>query len=325
MNKGVKKYNLLIITPVNHIENLNEKFKDFKKVKILENPSYNQILKIIKNYHIIFTNPNMSNVLIDKKLISKAEKLICVTTASTGTVHIDKVFLKDKRIKLISLTKEYKTIQKISSTAEHALALTLAHVRNIPVSAQNVKKGEWNYTKYIGRQFTNLKIGILGYGRLGKKYSKYLLSLGSKVSVYDPYKEVKNKKIFQEKSLINVFKSNDIISLHIHVSKNTRNIINKKILKYAKNNLLIVNTSRGELINETDLINFLKKNKNAKYATDVLNDEITNKKNSKLLKLSKANDQILITPHIGGMTIEAQEIAYGRVMDLTNKFLRNFS
>ena len=56
-----------------------------------------------------------------------------------------------------------------------------------------------------------------------------------------------------------------------------------------------------------------------------MNDEITNKKNSKLLKLSKANDQILITPHIGGMTIEAQEIAYGRVMDLTNKFLRNFS
>ena len=110
MNKGVKKYNLLIITPVNHIENLNEKFKDFRKVKILENPSYNQILKIIKNYHIIFTNPNMSNVLIDKKLISKAEKLICVTTASTGTVHIDKVFLKNKRIKLISLTKEYKTI-----------------------------------------------------------------------------------------------------------------------------------------------------------------------------------------------------------------------
>lgn len=325
MNKDIKKYNLLIITPVNHIINLNEKFKNFKKVKILENPSYDQVFKIIKDYHVVFTNPNMSNVLIDKKLISKAEKLICVTTASTGTVHIDKVFLEKKRIKLISLTKEYKTIQKISSTAEHALALTLAHVRNILTSAQNVKKGEWNYTKYIGRQFTNLKVGILGYGRLGKKYSKYLLSLESKVSVYDPYKKVKNKKIFQEKSLINIFKSNDIVSLHVHVNKNTRNIISKKILKYAKNNLLIVNTSRGELVNEKDLINFLKKNKHAKYATDVLNDEIKNKRNNKLIKMSKTNDQVLITPHIGGMTIEAQEIAYGRVMDLTNKFLQNFN
>jgi len=114
------------------------------------------------------------------------------------------------------------------------------------------------------------------------------------------------------------------VSLHVHVNKNTRNIISKKILKYAKNNLLIVNTSRGELVNEKDLINFLKKNKHAKYATDVLNNEIKNKRNNKLIKMSKTNDQVLITPHIGGMTIEAQEIAYGKVMDLTNKFLQNF-
>ena len=99
-------------------------------------------------------------------------------------------------------------------------------------------------------------------------------------------------------------------------------MINKKILKFAKKNLLLINTSRGELINENDLINFLNKNPNSSYATDVIANEVKNKKNNKLIKLFKKNNQILITPHIGGMTTEAQEIAYGRVMDLTNKYLK---
>lgn len=314
-------YNLLIITPVKHIRNLNKKFKIFKKIKILENPTYNEVLKIIKNYHVIFTNPNMSNVLIDKKLITKGKNLICVTTASTGTVHVDKNFLNKKKIKLISLTKEYNTIKKISSTAEHALALTLAHIRNIIPATKSVKDGDWNYTKFIGRQFTNLKIGIIGYGRLGVKYTKYMLALNSKVFVYDPLKKIKNSKIVQVKHIKKIFKICDVVSLHMHIQRNTINMINSKLLSYAKDNLLLINTSRGELINEGDLIKFLNKNKKAKYATDVLNNEIKNKKKSKILNEFKKNDQILITPHIGGMTTEAQEIAYGKAMDLTNDFL----
>ena len=318
----MKKNSILIITPIKHIRYLYSKFKDFDKIKILENPSYSEVLSIIKDYSVIFTNPNMSSVLIDKKLIDKGKKLKCVTTASTGTVHIDKSYLKRKKIKLISLTKEYSTIKKISSTAEHALALTLSKIRNVVSSWQSVKDGEWNYTKFIGRQFTELKVGVIGYGRLGKKYSKYLLALGSKVFVYDPFKKIKNKKIIKCKNLEKIFRNCDIVSLHVHVNKNTINMINKKILSYAKKNLLLINTSRGELINENDLINFLNKNQYFSYATDVLVDEINNKKNNRLLKLFKNNNQLLITPHIGGMTTEAQEIAYGRVMDLTNKYLQ---
>ena len=318
-------YNLLIITPVKHIKNLNHKFEIFNKIKILENPTYNHVLKIIKNYHVIFTNPNMSNVLIDKKLITKAKNLICVTTASTGTVHVDKKFLKKKKIKLISLTKEYNTIKKISSTAEHALALTLAHTRNIIPAVKSVKDGKWNYTKFIGRQFTNLKVGIIGYGRLGIKYSKYMLALKSKVFVYDPLKKIKSSKIIQLKCIKKIFKTCDVISLHVHVQKNTIKMINSNLLSHAKDNLLLINTSRGELINDGDLIKFLKKNKEAKYAADVLNNEIKDKKKNKILNEFKNNDQILITPHIGGMTMEAQEMAYGKAIDLTNNFLSKFN
>ena len=86
-----------------------------------------------------------------------------------------------------------------------------------------------------------------------------------------------------------------------------------------KNNVLIINTSRGEVINEKDLVNFLIKNPNSKVATDVLTNEILNRKKSPLYKYSLKSKQVFITPHIGGMTSKAQEIAYNHVSDLLVK------
>ena len=89
-----------------------------------------------------------------------------------------------------------------------------------------------------------------------------------------------------------------------------------------KPNVLIVNTSRGELINENDIIKFLKKNPNAKLATDVVSNEILKRKSNLLIKNAKKNNQIMITPHIGGMTVEAQDFAYKGVTRLLKKFLK---
>ena len=102
-------------------------------------------------------------------------------------------------------------------------------------------------------------------------------------------------------------------------------MINKYLLKHAKKDLILINTSRGELVNEVDLLKFLRKNKNAKYGTDVLSNEIKDKKKNKILKFFKNNNQVLITPHIGGMTREAQEIAYGRVVDKTILYLKKIN
>lgn len=312
---NLSNYNILVITAIKHIESLKIKLKKFSKITFLDDPTYAQVIKVIHKYDIIFTNPNKSKVLINKKLIKKAKKLKCVVTASTGVNHIDTKYLTLKKIKLISLTKDFFIIRKISSTAEHALALTMCQVRNVVPASKSVRNGNWDYTKFIGRQFNGLKIGVVGYGRLGAKYSSYVLALKSKIFAYEPFKKIKNKKIKQVKTLKFLFQKCDIISIHVHVSKDTLNMINKTIFQYAKKDLLLVNTSRGEIINELDLINFLKKNKKSKYAADVISNEINNKNKSKILKFSKNNDQVLITPHIGGMTKEAQSIAYERVLD----------
>ena len=89
-----------------------------------------------------------------------------------------------------------------------------------------------------------------------------------------------------------------------------------------KKNVLIVNTSRGDIVNENELIRFLKKNKKAKYATDVLSNEINSRKNHSLINLSKKNQQLLITPHIGGMTKEAQEIAFNHAVKKMKHYLK---
>ena len=315
---------ILVITEIKHIKNLIRLLNQVGEVTYLEKPNFNQVKKIINKYDAIFTNPNKSKIFIGKDLLNNT-KIRAVCTASTGLNHIDTSFCKKKKIEVISLTKEKKIIDKISSTAEMALTLTLSSLRNVITSSQSVLKGSWDYTKYIGRQFDSLTIGIIGFGRLGKMYAIYCLAMGAKIIVYDPFIKREKNKITFTKNIQKLLKNSDVISLHIHLNKKNKNIINSKKLNLMKKNVLIVNTSRGELINEKDLINFLKKNPNAKFATDVISNEILGRKKNLLIKKAKKNKQIIITPHIGGMTVEAQEIAYTGAARLLQKFLKKLN
>ena len=317
------KKRLLVMTPISHINGLEKLLKKYFKLDKIENPSKNQIFKIIHNYEIIFTNPNMSKVFLSKKILQKAKKLKVICTASTGTNHIDIDFSKKRKIKILSLRSNKKIINKISSTAEHALTLIMSKIRNVFEATVSVKRGNWDYRPFIGRQMNCLNIGIIGYGRLGKMLAKYLSPLVKKIFIYEKNFKIRNlnKKISQV-SLKKLLTISDVISLHIHADKKNVNFINKKILCLMKKNVLIVNTSRGEIIDEFDLVNFLKKNKDASYSTDVLRDEVLNKFESKILKYSKFSSQVLITPHIGGMTKDAQELAY---VGIAKKLIYNYS
>ncbi len=317
------KKRLLVITPISHINGLEKILKKYFTIDKIEDPTDIQVFKIAHKYEIIFTNPNMSKVFLSQKLLQKAKKLKVICTASTGTNHIDVNFAHKKKIKIISLRDNKKIINKISSTAEHALALMMSKIRNVYEATVSVKKGNWDYRPFIGRQMNNLNVGVIGYGRLGKMIVKFLFPLVNKIFVYEKNFKIKNfnKKISQV-SLKTLLLNSDIISLHIHADEKNVDFINKKTLRLMRNNVLIVNTSRGEIINELDLVNFLKKNKDARYSTDVLKGEILNKFKSKIFKYSKVSNQVLITPHIGGMTSDAQELAY---IGIAKKLISNFN
>lgn len=310
----IKKNKLLIITPVKHLKGFLTKAKKYFKIKYIPNISAKNFKAVSKNYDCLFTNPNMTNIYLGEENL-KGSKIKVICTASTGTIHLEKNFLKKNNIKLISLTKQKKLLTKLTSTAELAFGLTLDAVRNITRSYMSVKDGKWDYTPFIGRMMQNQNILVFGYGRLGKMYTKFCLAFGSKVYVYDPFKKIYNKKVIVVKNLWNVLKNIDVISFNIHAEKKNLNLVDKNFLRKVKKNVIIINTSRGEIINEKDLFQFLRKNKLAKYYADVLANEIFFKKNLLFKNLVKMH-QILITPHIGGMTIDGQSLAFDHALNM---------
>ena len=108
----------------------------------------------------------------------------------------------------------------------------------------------------------------------------------------------------------------------MHISNETQHMLNKNNINYLKKNVIIINTSRGDIIDELSLVKFLRKNNKAKYATDVIENEILKRKKSPIINFHKKNkNQVIITPHIGGMTIEAQYIAYTESVNNLKKFI----
>ena len=212
--------NLICITPIEHIKNVKNNLKkignlfyypDVKKFDL------NSLL-INKKIDIIFTNPNKQGFKIDGDVL-KDTSIKHIITASTGLTHLDINYCNANNITIHSLTTEYDVINNITSTAEHSFALMLSLLRNIPKGHIDVASNfVWNYEKFIGRQLNNLSLAIFGYGRLGKMMHRFAKAFDMCVEIYDPYKGYSDLN-----QLINC----DILSLHIHSTPETYNIITK--------------------------------------------------------------------------------------------------
>lgn len=299
---------ILCTTPLDHLKGLKSEIKKYGKLIYKPHISKKEIKKILlinKRIDFIFCNPNRQGYILDQEILRNSSVKL-INTASTGLNHIDIKDCKKLNIKILSLTKDYKILKKLPSTSELSFGLMICLLRNILKSADSVKKNKWDYLPFMGQEISSLKLGVIGLGRLGKIMANYGKSFGMKVYFYDPY--VKNKK-YLKVSLKKLFQISDVVSIHIHVDKKTKGLIDKKLLRQSKKKLIIVNTSRGEIVNEKDIVWALKSKKINGYATDVVENEFDNIKNSIIIKnLKKLN--ILVTPHIGGMTIQGQHRAW---------------
>lgn len=310
---------ILVITPVHHIQGVWEILESIGQVTYLEDPMPEDVLNLISNQHAIFTNPNRSNVFIGREIFDASRELKVICTASTGTNHIDMKYAAKQGVTILSLTEERNVINKISSTAEHAFALTLGALRHIPQAFDSVKRGEWDYTPFIGRQLDHLTIGVVGYGRLGRYFARYARAFGSRVLAYDPYVVVEDETIVQT-DLDQLLKESDVISLHVHVTPETTGMVNQTWFSKMKPWVVLVNTARGEIINETDLIAFLKERPDARLAADVIPGEVPAKQSSPLVEYARTASNVILTPHVGGMTVEGQQIAYTHAARLLRRF-----
>lgn len=308
---------ILCITPVKHLQGVYEELEKLGKVSYYPNINKKNLKKMleINNYNCLFINPNKQGFIINSEILD-GTKIKIINTCSTGTNHLDLDYCKKNKIIVLSLKNDLKLIKQLPSTSELSFGLMLSLIRKINVSFDSVKDFNWDYTKYIGRQLSGLTVCVVGYGRLGKIFCKQLIGFNVRVIVVDPYiKKCKYKKM----KLLDALPLVDILVLHVHVTKETKRMINNKTLRLMKNNSFIINTSRGELVDEKAIIERLKQKKLQGYATDVISDEFSNINKSLLIKASKKLP-ILITPHIGGMTEEGQQKAYMHAVHKLKKF-----
>lgn len=304
---------IICTTPIDHLKGLKEKIK--KRGKLIYKPSIKafelkKILKKNKKINTIFCNPNRQGYILDKKIL-KNSSVKLINTASTGLNHINTKDCKSLGIKILSLTKDKKLIKQLPSTSELAFGMMLILQKNLFKSFNSVKKYKWNYLPFIGNEIASLSIGIIGLGRLGNYMCKFSKAFGMKIYFFDPFKK---SQIFKKVSLEKLVQVSDVISIHVHVNKNTKYMINKKILKLAKKKPIVINTSRGEIVNEKDIIWALRNKIISGYATDVVEDEFDNIKKSPIIKnINKYN--IIVTPHLGGMTQQGQLRAWNFAVD----------
>lgn len=299
---------IICTTPIDHLSGLKTELKKFGELIYKPHIKVKELKKILSNKNIdsIFCNPNRQGYVLDKYVL-KESKVKFINTASTGTNHINLKDCDDLGINVYSLKSDLKILNDLPSTSDLAFGLMINLIRNINSSFCSVKRYKWDYLPFIGREIKSLKIGIIGYGRLGKFMASYSKAFGMRVFINDPY--IKQNE-YEQLNLNQICKKVDVISLHVHANSSTKYLINREIINEFKNKPIIINTSRGEIVKESDIIYGLKRGLISGYACDVLEDEFTDIKKSLIIKYALKNDNVLITPHIGGMSIEGQYRAW---------------
>lgn len=238
---------------------------------------------------------------IDKEVIDQMSNCKIIANYAVGYNNIDIQYAKKKNI-IVTNTPDVLT----ESTAELTLALVLACARRIfdgeKLLRNNNYKG-WKPKLLLGTELKNKTFGILGAGRIGTAVAKRAKSFGTKIIYFDNKRNLKLEKNCKGKmvSLKRILNASDILCVHLPLNEKTFHFLNTNRLNQMKKDSILINTSRGEIIDETALIKLLRKNKSMKVGLDVFENEP--KVNPELMKYSN----VLVLPHLGSATIEARD------------------
>ncbi|MEM4348061.1 MAG: hydroxyacid dehydrogenase [Candidatus Anstonellaceae archaeon] len=230
---------------------------------------------------------------VSEQLLSYAKKLKIVARAGVGTDNIDSEACAKRNIKVIN-TPSAST----NAVAELALGMMLAFCRQLHKADASMKSGKWLKKELMGTELTGKTLGIVGFGRIGSSLALKAKALGMNILIYDTKQE--QSAIGKPVSLEELFSTADFISLHLPATPQTEKIINRKLIDVMKPTAVLINTARGSLIDEDALYDALSKKQIAGACLDVYENEPYA---GKLCTL----DNVILTPHIGGSTFEAQK------------------
>ena len=252
---------------------------------------HEELLKHIIEAEIVVIR---SATTLTKEILEHAKKIKIIARCGVGIDNVDIEFAKSREIFVTNAPTA-----NLISLVEHTIGLILSTARKIHESNVSTKSGKWEKTKFVGLELHKKQLGIIGFGKAGKLLSERLKSFGMKVVFYDPF--VSDWEGEEESvALENLLSSSDVVSVHVIKTPQTENLLSKEKLNLLKPNAILVNTSRGGVIDEEYLIELVNSKKIFGAALDVFDKEPI-EENNKIL-----DSDVLLTPHIGASTIEAQ-------------------
>jgi D-3-phosphoglycerate dehydrogenase len=255
-----------------------------------------EIISIINDYNVLIVR---SGTKVTKKIIDASKNLELIARAGAGVDNIDVTAATHRGI-IVMNTPGGNTL----STAEHTMALLLSMCRNIPTANYELKQGLWDRKKYLGTELFGKKIGIIGLGKIGKEVAIRCKAFGMDVIGYDPVltQDAAQKLGVRLVSIDEIFEQSDIITVHVPLSNETKNLIDRKAIERCKDGVKIINCARGGIVNEEALLEGLKSGKVSSAALDVFEKEPPQFPNELI-----EHPKVVVTPHIGASTKEAQE------------------
>lgn len=251
--------------------------------------------EIIKDYDALLVR---SQTRATKEILEKASNLKIIGRAGVGVDNIDVEVATEKGIIVVN-SPEGNTI----AAAEHTVALMMSMARHVAPADKSCKENKWERSKFLGTELNSATLGIVGLGKIGQRVGRVALALGMRVNGYDPYvsTEKAEEMGFTKVELDEIFASSDFITLHVPRTKETENMINKDTIAKMKDNVRIINCARGGLINEQDLADAINSGKVAGAAIDVFDVEPCTES-----PLHNCGDKVVLTPHLGASTTQAQ-------------------
>jgi len=246
----------------------------------------------------------------DRTLFDLAKKLRYVVTPTTGTDHIDLEEATERSIRIISLRGEEALLDTIASTAEHAWTLVLALSRQLRSAQADVTAGHWRREPFIARELYGRTLGILGCGRLGRMVARYGLAFNMRVIAHDREpRQLTRAPGVQGVGLDELLSESDFLTIHLPLDLGTTEYLNAERIGKIKRGAYLVNTARGELVDEGALLRALESGALAGAALDVLAGDSTWDREPPprhpLIQYAAEHENLLITPHVGGYGIDA--------------------
>jgi len=235
-----------------------------------------------------------SSTKLTKEIIKKGNNLKIIARCGVGIDNIDVEYAKSKNIKITNSPSA-----NLLSVVELTVALIINAARKINLSDNHLKDGKWNRKEFIGMELSGKQLGIVGYGKVGRLVSDRMKSFGMSIAFYDPYIDdwdgPENNMELDE-----LLTSSDVISIHVIKTEETENLISREKLALLKKSAILVNTSRGGVVDEDYLIEMLRSKQLFGAGLDVYSEEPPKNIDNFV------NINLITTPHIGASTNEAQ-------------------